>query len=166
MVAVLDLGKWTFRSDLQPPLCLDDVTQMELEERLYDRLHINLDGFQLLFSDSGDEWRESLRSDDTEYHMLSKIRGQIVLSNSIKPEYRLLPKTKLNLTVSSVKINLSDRRIVTFLDFMEGLPLPSSNTVSVAPIIISTVFENDVINPEPKGPQLYYIKNLVICQKF
>lgn len=40
--------------DLQPPLCLDDVTQMELEERLYDRLNINLDGFQVLFSDSGE----------------------------------------------------------------------------------------------------------------
>lgn len=53
MIVVLDLGKWTFRSDLQPPLCLEDVTQMELEERLYDRLHINLEGFQLLFSDSG-----------------------------------------------------------------------------------------------------------------
>lgn len=48
------MGKWTFHSDLQPPLCLDDVTQMELEERLYDRLHINLDGFQVLFSDSGE----------------------------------------------------------------------------------------------------------------
>ncbi|KAL0275996.1 UNVERIFIED_CONTAM: hypothetical protein PYX00_003683 [Menopon gallinae] len=53
MVAVLDFGRWTLRSDLQLPLCLDEVTQMELEERLYDRLHINLDGFQLLFTDSG-----------------------------------------------------------------------------------------------------------------
>lgn len=53
MVVVLDFGKWTFQSDLQPPLCLDEVTQMELEERLYDRLHINFDGLQLLFSDSG-----------------------------------------------------------------------------------------------------------------
>lgn len=53
MVFVLDFGRWTLLSDLQPPLCLDEVTQMELEERLYDRLHVGLDGFQLLFTDSG-----------------------------------------------------------------------------------------------------------------
>lgn len=110
---------------------------------------------------SGDEWRESLKSDDTEYQILSKIRGHVVLSNSIKPEYSLLPRTKFNLTVSSIKVNLSDRRIVTFLDFIEGLPLPSSHTLTVVPVVLSSVFENDLIAPEPNGKYLYTIMNLV-----
>lgn len=84
-----------------------------------------------------------------------------MLSNSIKPEYSLLPRTKLNVTASSVKLNLSDRKIVTLLDFLEGLPLPSSNTVTVVPIIISPVFESDAIGSEPNGMHLHRIINMV-----
>lgn len=51
---VIDLGGLKIKSDLQPEtICLDDVTQMEMEEKLYDRYHIDIDGFQLIFCNSG-----------------------------------------------------------------------------------------------------------------
>jgi len=53
-VMVVDLGGLKIKSDLQPEtICLDDVTQMEMEEKLYDRYHIDIDGFQLIFCNSG-----------------------------------------------------------------------------------------------------------------
>lgn len=51
---VIDFGGLKIKSDLQPEtICLDDVTQMEMEEKLYDRYHIDIDGFQIIFCNSG-----------------------------------------------------------------------------------------------------------------
>ncbi len=53
-VLVLDAGRVVVRTELQPPgLSLEDATQMELEERLYDRLHVECSEAQVLFCDSG-----------------------------------------------------------------------------------------------------------------
>jgi hypothetical protein len=51
---VVDFGRVVIKSDLQSKnIGLEDATQMELEERLYDRLHVDLSDVQLLFCDSG-----------------------------------------------------------------------------------------------------------------
>lgn len=53
-IMVIDFGGLKIKSDLQPEtICLDDVTQMEMEEKLYDRYHIDIDGFHLIFCNSG-----------------------------------------------------------------------------------------------------------------
>ena len=51
---VLDPGHITIRSELQPiKASLEDATQMELEERMYDRLHVEISESQVLFCDCG-----------------------------------------------------------------------------------------------------------------
>lgn len=53
-MAIMDLGKIKVTSELQPSnINLEDATQMELEERLYDRFHIEFSELQVLFCDSG-----------------------------------------------------------------------------------------------------------------
>lgn len=53
-MAVIDLGHIKVTSELQPTnINLEDATQMELEERLYDRFHIDLSELQVLFCDTG-----------------------------------------------------------------------------------------------------------------
>jgi hypothetical protein len=53
---ILDFGRVVMKSDLQSEGAgLEDATQMELEERLYDRLHVDLSDLQLLFCDSGNK---------------------------------------------------------------------------------------------------------------
>lgn len=53
-MAVVDLGHIRVTSELQPSnINLEDATQMELEERLYDRFHIDFSELQVLFCDSG-----------------------------------------------------------------------------------------------------------------
>lgn len=52
---VLDAGRMVVRTELQPPeVSLEDATQMEMEERLYDRLHVECSETQVLFCDSGE----------------------------------------------------------------------------------------------------------------
>lgn len=55
---------------------------------------------------------------------------QIVLSNSIRPEYKQLAKRKVNITVQNIKLNLSDLKISTILDFFENTPLPINHVSS------------------------------------
>lgn len=51
---MVDLGYIHVHSDLQPSnISLEDATQMELEERLYDRFHLDYSDLQVLFCDSG-----------------------------------------------------------------------------------------------------------------
>jgi hypothetical protein len=53
-IMIVDFGRVVMKSDLQSESAgLEDATQMELEERLYDRLHVDLSDLQLLFCDSG-----------------------------------------------------------------------------------------------------------------
>nr|CAD7259318.1 unnamed protein product [Timema shepardi] len=169
-VMVVDLGRVVVSSDIQPSnAVLEDATQMELEERLYDRLHLDCSDLQLIFCDSGEEWREVRKQQDSDHHLVPKIRCQVVFSNSIKPDYRQMPKHKLNVSLSSLKLNLSDRKIGMVLDFLDNLPLPSTNTVRVCDAeILSEHLPNlaaDLIIPELTKKHLMQVKqSLVIVE--
>lgn len=49
---------------------------------------------------------------------------------------------KLNVSISSLKLNLSDRKIGMVLDFLDNLPLPSPNTLRVSEV--DSVLEREV----------------------
>nr|XP_049703427.1 intermembrane lipid transfer protein VPS13A isoform X1 [Helicoverpa armigera] len=146
-VMIFDISRIIVKSDLQPSnLTLEDATCMELEERLYDRLHAEC-SCQILFSEWTDSWRESRRHADSELHLVPKIKMQVVFSNSIKKDYKLLPKYKLNISLSSIKLNLSDRIIGLLLDFCDNLPIPVPNTVPVS-FMDSGDYSEEVEEPE------------------
>ncbi|CAH2046773.1 unnamed protein product, partial [Iphiclides podalirius] len=131
-VMILDVSRVLVKSDLQPSnLVLEDATCMELEEKLYDRLHAEC-SYQVLFCDWNEPWRDSRKHADSELHLVPKVKAQLVFSSSIKKDYKLLPRYKLNISLSSLKLNLSDRIIGHLLDFCDNLPVPVPNTVPVS----------------------------------
>lgn len=80
---------------------------------------------------------------DSSSHLLAKTITQIVVSNSIRPEYKQVAKRKINISVHSIKLNLSDHKISTILDFFENTPMPI-NHVSSATIKIHYSNDEDV----------------------
>ena len=55
-VLLLDSGRMTLRTELQPPdTQLEDATLMELEELLYDRLHLVFADGQVLLCHTGEK---------------------------------------------------------------------------------------------------------------
>lgn len=53
-IAVVNLGHIRVYSELQPSnVSLEDATQMEIEEKLYDRFHLDYNDLHILFCDSG-----------------------------------------------------------------------------------------------------------------
>lgn len=81
---------------------------------------------------------------------------------------------KLTISVSSLKMNLSDRKIGMVLDFMDNLPLPSPNTLRVSEADLAhdkditedqnlnNSFVNDIIKQEPSSKELLRVKRLVV----
>jgi len=67
---------------------------------------------------------------DSSSHILAKTITQIVVSNSIRPEYKQLAKRKINISLQNIKFNLSDRKLNAILDFFENTPIPINHVSS------------------------------------
>ncbi|XP_064292158.1 intermembrane lipid transfer protein VPS13A-like [Plodia interpunctella] len=171
-VMILDISRVLVKCELQPPnLTLEDATCMELEERLYDRLHADC-SVQVLFCEWTDVWREMRRHADSELHLVPKIRAQLVFSNSIKKDYKLLPRYKLNISLSSFKLNLSDRIIGLLMDFVDNLPIPVPNTVPLSFIDCGEYEEDeeeveamakDLVSADPGYKELVDLKQRIVA---
>ncbi|XP_044592317.1 vacuolar protein sorting-associated protein 13A-like isoform X2 [Cotesia glomerata] len=129
-IIILDLGRMTLKTELQAvEVQLEDATLMELEELLYDRIHIVLTDSQMLICHTGDDWRESRSWKDSENHVIPKIQSNVTVSFSIKPDYRLLPKLKLNVSISTLKINLSKHKLLCLNEFLNLLSIPNLDDI-------------------------------------
>ncbi|KAG8198773.1 hypothetical protein JTE90_007083 [Oedothorax gibbosus] len=133
-VIVIDTGRLTVNTDLQSEVP-EESTKMEAEERLYDRFNVALSEIQVLFSDSGEEWRAAKQTTESEMHLVPKAKIAVVFSNSLRPDCKTLPRHKLNISVPSLKLNLSDRRVSMIADFLQNIPLPKSRS---APFVMSS----------------------------
>ncbi|XP_078045899.1 intermembrane lipid transfer protein VPS13A isoform X2 [Augochlora pura] len=123
-ILVLDFGNVSISNELQATnLQLEDATLMELEELLYDRIHLVFSGAQILFCHSGDDWRTARKRKDSECHFVQKVQANTTISYSIKPEYHQLPRTKVNVSISSIKFNLSENKIQMIVHFLNLLLL-------------------------------------------
>ncbi|XP_076375159.1 intermembrane lipid transfer protein VPS13A isoform X2 [Megalopta genalis] len=123
-ILVLDFGNVSVSNELQATnLQLEDATLMELEELLYDRIHLVFSGAQILFCHSGDDWRTARKRKDSECHFVQKVQANTTISYSIKPEYHQLPRTKVNVSISSIKFNLSENKIQMIVHFLNLLLL-------------------------------------------
>ncbi|XP_033208533.1 vacuolar protein sorting-associated protein 13C-like [Belonocnema kinseyi] len=129
-VLLLDTGRMTLRTELQAPDAqLEDATLMELEELLYDRLHLVFTDGQVLLCHTGDDWRDIRRRKESENHLVPKLHANVTVSSSIKPEYRVLPRMKVNVSVSQLKFNLSEGRLRSLVDFLNLLSIPSQDDI-------------------------------------
>ncbi|CAL1270146.1 unnamed protein product [Larinioides sclopetarius] len=165
-VIVLDTGRLTVNTDLQSDVP-EESTKMEAEERLYDRFNIALSDIQILFSDSGEEWRVAKQASESEMHLVPKAKILVVFSNSVRPDCKALPRQKLNISIPSLKLNLSDRRVSMIADFLQNIPFPKSKTESL--MISSSASDYHLCSHalrEPSGADLKEVwKNLHRKQK-
>ncbi|XP_020288636.1 vacuolar protein sorting-associated protein 13A-like isoform X2 [Pseudomyrmex gracilis] len=147
-ILILDLGNVTLTNELQTMnLQLEDATLMELEELLYDRLNVVFSGGQILFCHSGDDWRMARKRSDSEYHLLPKLQVNATLSYSIRPEYRQLPRTKLNIHISNMKFNLTENKLRLMTYFLNKLLTFYENNVGKykAAIKSSTEWKSSIV---------------------
>ncbi|CAH1799949.1 unnamed protein product [Owenia fusiformis] len=125
-VLVLDFGKLKVESELQTKdINLEDATFSEIETRLYDKFNITVTDVKALLADSGDDWHTAQTQADSKYHIIPTVEMQLSFFNTVKPDYKALPQQKIVANLPTLKLNVSDEKIVMLSDFLQNIPLPS-----------------------------------------
>lgn len=71
---VIDFGRWIMKTEsCQGCDFIENYTHSELEEKVYSKLHVENSNTQILFCDTGDNWRDAKKEKDTELHLVPKI---------------------------------------------------------------------------------------------
>ncbi|XP_064629495.1 intermembrane lipid transfer protein VPS13A-like isoform X5 [Lineus longissimus] len=145
-VLVIDFGKLKVESELQPKnQNLENATMTEIESRLYDKLNITVTDVKVLLADSGEDWHTAQTQPDSEFHILPSVTLQMSFYSSVKPDYKQLPQQKIVANLPTLKLNVSDNKIVMLTAFAKNIPIPNSQSM---PILI----EDQVDCPREPGP--------------
>ncbi|CAH1112949.1 unnamed protein product [Psylliodes chrysocephalus] len=113
---VVDLGRYSVQTELCQEAYTDNATQMELEEQLYTKVHVNCTDFQILFCDTSDNWKDARKEKCSELHVIPKTSFSSICALSVA-NLKTIPSHKLNVTFPNLKMNISERKILLLLKF-------------------------------------------------
>lgn len=89
---MIDCGRWMVKTELcQGCETIENYTHSELEERIYTKMHVETTDAQILFCDSGDNWRDAKKEKDTELHLIPK-SGFIATFAIATKELKTIPR--------------------------------------------------------------------------
>ncbi|XP_025830546.1 vacuolar protein sorting-associated protein 13C [Agrilus planipennis] len=118
---ILDLGRIEVTTELwKRNDVLEFATQMEMEEQLYSRLHIKCSDIQVLFGNSKDNWKESMKEKDTELHILPKTKISAFYALRVR-DVSNIPRYKFSSAFENFKINIREKRLEQIFDYFDSL---------------------------------------------
>ncbi|KAI4458553.1 vacuolar protein sorting-associated protein vps13 [Holotrichia oblita] len=162
-ILIVDLGRYRITTELcQDSQIAENATHMELEEQLYSRLHIECSDIQILFCDSSEDWRSGRREKDTELHVLAKNSFTASYANSTKT-ITAIPNQKFNINMPTLKINISERKLLIFLKFLNSIQT-KKNESKVTAKKPSWPKDRVFIRWNPK--YLLHVQNYITLQTF
>ena len=126
---VFFLGKTMIQSEVQTKTSNYTATDInDLEKNFYDKLTLSVNDVQVALMPSNIDWRNYLENSNItgnyRYHLLYPVTTTNEVFISINPNYKKLPKLKLNASCSSIKLNFSDEKIIKLADFAQKFPKP------------------------------------------
>ncbi|KAL5009891.1 hypothetical protein ScPMuIL_012196 [Solemya velum] len=104
---------------------ISDITTVS-ENQKFD---IRVTDVKVLFADSGDDWHTAQTQPDSEYHILPSMAVTLAFFNAVKPNYKQLPRHKVVTSLPTLKLNMSDKRLITLLSFFDNFPMPTSTSM-------------------------------------
>ncbi|KAK6170959.1 hypothetical protein SNE40_019236 [Patella caerulea] len=160
-VLIVDFGKLQIESELQPKdVSLEDATMSEIESRLYDQFNVNVTDVKVLLADSGDDWHTAQTQADSEYHILPSVRLTVAFFNAVKQDYTQLPRQKMIASIPTLKVNISDKRLLLLMSFFRNFPMPTSTSMAtlgddlvdgmmnMVPSVVSVDMSNAQVEPD------------------
>lgn len=128
---VFYLGTTSIESRLQPKrkdYLPNDI--QDLQSTFYDEFSLTIKQVQAILVDSKIDWKTYLNNPNKKnlvYHLINPIDTENKLYLSINAKYHKVPVLKLDTEVSSIKVNLSDKRIIRLFDFVLNFKQPDFN---------------------------------------
>ena len=109
--------------------------------------------------------------DDSELHLLAKLKVVISVANSICPSYREKPRLKFDFHITPIKVNLSENKIIYLMNFIQRASVPTNREL----LLLKKPKQNNKIkiddthfNVDVNMKSLYQIKNgfaLNVCSR-
>ncbi len=100
----------------------------DLEKNFYDKLTLDVNEVQVAFMPSSVDWRDYLENcsitNNYKHHLLYPVSTNNLVFISINPNYKKLPKLKLEANVSSIRLSFSDQKIIKLAEFAQKFPKP------------------------------------------
>ncbi|RXG50931.1 Vacuolar protein sorting-associated protein 13C, partial [Armadillidium vulgare] len=93
------------------------------KKKLFDNISITISCLQVIFADSGDEWRSMRSKDDSELHLIPRVKIKTNLANNVYPQLKEYPDHKMDIHVSSLKLKVAENRIDQINEFRNNFPL-------------------------------------------
>ncbi|XP_057687593.1 intermembrane lipid transfer protein VPS13C isoform X2 [Corythoichthys intestinalis] len=134
-VVVIDFGNLQFNSadeNLRSPSSSFSSLE-EIMERAYERYRAELTRVQVLYSQSGDEWKSSRRLNSSRQHVLRPLDLKLRLSKCVVDNDARMPRFKVSGELPLVHVKVSDEKIQKVLELVRGIPLPRGRSAPKAP---------------------------------
>lgn len=117
---MIDLGRYLITTELcQNTDLIENATQMEMEEQLYSKYHIECSEMQILFCQNSDNWKDERKEKDTDLHIIPKTAFSAMYACCTRIE-KTIPRYKFNINFHSLKLNLSERKSGQILKFFSN----------------------------------------------
>ena len=125
---ILDCGRMQIESTMVPDQSssMSSMSSDESPRKVYDEFLFTFSGIQALQLPAQIEWNSLREEPSSEYHLVPKTKMQLTLSTSTL-QTQELPAWKLDIFIKCAKLNLSDSKISAIIDFLRDLPLPTRN---------------------------------------
>ena len=98
----------------------------EIYQKIYDQFTLIFSGMQIVHLPSKLQWQAVCEELSSEHHLVPKTKMKVTLSTSVF-QLQDMPAWKLDVFIKCMKLNLSDSKLSTMIDFLRDLPLPSRN---------------------------------------
>ena len=121
---IIDCGRLKVESAMVTNGATQVTSPEEIHEKMYDQFLFTFSGMQLVHLPSSVEWSSVCSEPSSEYHLVPKTKVNVTLSTSIF-QSQDIPAWNLDAFVKCAKLNLSDTKLSAMIDFLRDLPLPS-----------------------------------------
>ena len=128
----------------------------ELEKNFYDKLKLSVNEVQVILIPPGvdlADYLEDCANYNYKHHLLYPVSTENVVHISIDPNYKKLPKLKVNASCPSIRLNFSDNKIIKLFNFVQDFPLPTMPKYAAQPTPVAHI--NNPVSGAGKGADYF-----------
>ncbi|KAJ8412901.1 hypothetical protein AAFF_G00104830 [Aldrovandia affinis] len=105
----------------------------EIMDRAYERYSLELRSVQVLYSKSGDAWKQARLQGSSKEHILRPLDLKVQLAKCMVDKDARMPRFKVSGELPLLHVKISDQKIQGVLDLVNSIPLPQMTSTPSTP---------------------------------
>ena len=99
----------------------------ELMEKCFHKYELKLNNLQLIFAEPGDDWQSTRHKSESAIKILHSVNLNFLLQNCLIRNHPKLPLGRIFGYVPTLRISITDQRLLALLRMLCTIPLPNFN---------------------------------------